>query len=238
MKVLIVQTGATLAGLLERHGDFPEWFRRGLGLAPEHIEIVRVDAQHALPPPGQVDAAVITGSGAMVSERLDWSERTAAWLRDAAGAGLPLLGVCYGHQLLAHAFGGRVDYNPRGREIGTVEIECLPTAADDALLGAAPARFRAHATHLQSVLEPPPGAVVLARSALDDAQAIRFAPRVWGLQFHPEFNVAHMHGYLTAREEMVAAEGFDVRALQRGVGPARAARALLRRFVQVAAARA
>jgi GMP synthase (glutamine-hydrolysing) len=237
VKLLIVQTGATLPGLLQRHGDFPEWFRRGLGLAPEHVDIVRVDAQQPLPPAERVEAAVITGSGAMVSERLDWSERTASWLREAAQGGLPLLGVCYGHQLLAHALGGRVDYNPRGREIGTVDIECLPPAAADPLLEGSPARFRAHATHLQSVLEPPPGAVVLARSALDDCQAIRFAPRAWGLQFHPEFNVAHIRGYLSARAPAIDAEGLDSRALKRGVGAARDARALLRRFVRVAAMR-
>ena len=237
MKVLIVQTGATLPGLLKRHGDFPDWFRRGLGLRPEHVETVRVDVQHPLPDARGFDAAVITGSGAMVSERLDWSERTADWLRGAARQDLPMLGVCYGHQLLAHAFGGRVDYNPRGREIGTVDIECLPAAAEDPLLGAAPPRFRAHATHLQSVLEPPPGAVVLARSALDDCQAVRFAPAVWGLQFHPEFNTVHMRGYITAREEMVAAEGLDARALLRAVDPARHARGLLRHFVRIAAQR-
>ena len=235
MKLLIIQTGATLPGLLKRHGDFPEWFRRGLGLKPEQIEIVRVDAQHPLPDARGVDAAVITGSGAMVSERLGWSERTAEWLRAAARQQLPILGVCYGHQLLAHAFGGRVDYNPRGREIGTVDIERLGVAADDPLLGSAPPRFRAHATHLQSVLKLPSDAVVLARSALDDCQAVRFAPCVWGLQFHPEFTAAHMRGYITAREEMVEAEGLDARALLATVEPARHARGLLRRFVKVAA---
>lgn len=235
MKLLIVQTGATLPALLPRHGDFPEWFRRGLGLKSEHLTIARVDARQRLPPARSVDAAVITGSGAMVSERLDWSERTADWLRGAAGAGVPMLGVCYGHQLLAHAFGGQVDYNPRGREIGTVDIECLPAAADDALLQGMPTRFRAHATHLQSVLRPPRDAVVLARSALDDSQALRFAARVWGVQFHPEFNVPHMRGYLHERFDTVAAEGLDVRRLQREVSAAPHARSLLRRFVQVAA---
>ena len=236
MNLLIVQTGATLPRLLTKHGDFPEWFRRGLGLKPEHVTIVRVDEHAPLPHPDRVDAAVITGSGAMVSERLDWSERTAQWLRGAAQAGLPLLGVCYGHQLLAHALGGQVDYNPRGREIGTVEIECLPDARDDALFAAAPARFAAHATHLQSVLKLPPGAAVLARSSLEDCQAVRFAPGAWGLQFHPEFTTAHMLGYLNEREEVIGMEGQDVRALKRGVAAAPQARALLRRFVAIAAA--
>lgn len=235
MKLLVVQTGAVLPALLPRHGDFPEWFRRGLGLKAQHVTIARVDARDKLPATRSVDAAVITGSGAMVSERLDWSERTADWLRGAVDASLPMLGVCYGHQLLAHALGGRVDYNPRGREIGTVDIECSPHAGADELFAAAPRSFRAHATHLQSVLEPPSGATILARSALDDNQAIRYAPRVWGLQFHPEFNTVHIRGYVRARSAAIDAEGLDSRALHRAVNPARHARDLLRRFARIVA---
>jgi len=234
VKVLIVQTGATLPALHTHHGDFPAWFQRGLGLPNEQIAVVRVDAHEKLPPFSRFDAAVITGSGAMVSERLDWSERTADWLRCAAQAGLPMLGVCYGHQLLAHAFGGRVDYNPRGREIGTVDIQRLSAAADDALFGASPSVFRAQATHLQSVLTPPSAAVVLARSALDDCQAIRYAPHVWGVQFHPEFSVAHMRGYLSERAEIVDMEGLDAQRLKRAVVASPHARSLLRRFVRIA----
>ena len=234
MKLLVVQAGTAMPEVRKRHGDFAEWFRRGLGLAPERVAIVRVDIGEGLPPPQSIAAAVITGSGAMVSERLDWSERTAQWLRTAAHAGLPMLGVCYGHQLLAHALGGHVDYNPRGREIGTVEIECLPSAADDALFGALRSQFRAHATHVQSVLQAPPGAVVLARSMLDDCQAVRYAPRVWGVQFHPEFGVAHMRGYLRERADVVGAEGLDAQHLVHDVRACPQARTLLRRFVRIA----
>lgn len=237
MKVLIVQTGATLPSLHARHGDFPIWFQRGLGVSQEKIEVVRVDAHESLPAVSRLDVAVITGSGAMVSERLDWSERTADWLRGAAQAGLPMLGVCYGHQLLAHALGGHVDYNPRGREIGTVAITRLPAAAHDALFAALPAQFCAQATHLQSVLKAPPEAVVLACSALDDCQAVRYAPRVWGVQFHPEFNVAHMRGYLHERKDVVNAEGLDSRRLTRAVSPSPHARKVLRRFMRIAAQR-
>ena len=235
MKLLIVQTGAALPALRARHGDFPAWFQRGLGLPREKVAVARVDAEETLPPLQQIDAAVITGSGAMVSERLAWSERTADWLRTAAQAGLPMLGVCYGHQLLAHALGGHVDYNPRGREIGTVDIECLPAADDDALFGALPAQFRAHATHLQSVLSLPPSAAVLARSALDDCQAVRYAPWVWGVQFHPEFNAAHMRGYLHERSQVVNGEGLDAQRLMGAVGTSPHARAMLRRFARIAA---
>jgi len=234
MKLLIVQTGAAAPEVLARYGDFPEWFRRGLGLQPEQIATVRVDVGERLPTPDSVAGAVITGSAAMVPERLDWSERTAVWLRAAVGADLPVLGVCYGHQLLAHALGGRVDYNPRGREIGTAQIERLPASVDDPLIGAHPNCFLAHATHLQTVLQPPPGAVVLARSSLDNCQAVRFAPRAWGVQFHPEFTAQHMRGYLRARSEAIDYEGLDTQALLRGVRACPDARTMLRRFAQLA----
>ena len=114
MNLLIVQTGVAAPEVLARYGDFPEWFRRGFGVQPDQIVTVRVDGGERLPAPNTMAGAVITGSAAMVPERLDWSERTAAWLREAVAADLPVLGVCARHQLLAHALGGRVDHNPRG----------------------------------------------------------------------------------------------------------------------------
>lgn len=238
MKLLIVQTGAAAPEVLARYGDFPEWFRRGLGLRAEQIVTVRVDAGERLPAADAVAGAVITGSAAMVPERLDWSERTAAWLRDAVGVGLPVLGVCYGHQLLAHALGGRVDYHASGREIGTVDIERLAASDDDALLAAAPARFVAHASHQQSVLELPDGAVVLARSAHDPHHAVRYAPRVWGLQFHPEFSVEIMRGYLRGRPRAANGDCPAGCCPAREHAPAPAARRLLRRFRSIALANA
>ena len=86
---------------------------------------------------------VITGSPSMVSARLDWSERTAYWLRRAVPTGLPVLGVCYGHQLLAHALGGHVGLNPAGRQIGTVTAQLIDGHKEDPLFGHLPARFPA-----------------------------------------------------------------------------------------------
>lgn len=232
--LLIVQTGSTLPAVRARHGDFPDWFRRGLGLRRDEVDIV-VAERDALPAPGAHAGVIVTGSPAMVSERLEWSERTARWLTDTIDAGSAVLGVCYGHQLLAHALGGVVDYHPAGREIGTVTIETLAEAADDALLANAPPRFPAHSSHQQSVMELPRGAVALARSAHDPHHAVRYAPRAWGLQFHPEFSVEIMRGYIDARRPArvgnCSAECCD----DRGSRPAPGARALLRRFRSIAA---
>jgi GMP synthase (glutamine-hydrolysing) len=236
-RFLIVQTGSTFAELRARRGDFPDWFRRSLRLHRSEVDVVRVDAGGVLPSDARAHAGVIvTGSPAMVSERLHWSEQTAAWLRTTIERRVPVLGVCYGHQLLAHALGGRVDYHPQGREVGTVGIERLPAAAHDALLGSAPTGFTAHASHQQSVLELPKGAVTLARSAHDPHHAVRYAEKVWGLQFHPEFSVEIMRDYL--RRRMQAANG-DCPAeccVERAYAPAPSARRLLHRFREIARA--
>jgi GMP synthase (glutamine-hydrolysing) len=234
MKLLIVQTGTAIPAVRRQFGDFAQWFRRGMGLSSRDTQCVRVDRGAQLPPPKSVSGVVITGSGAMVTDRLEWSETTARWLRRAVDADIPVLGVCYGHQLLAHALGGRVDYNPHGREMGSVRVERLPESAADALLDGAPPVFDAQATHLQTVLKPPRDAVVLARSALDGCQAVRFASRAWGLQFHPEFGAREMRAYIRARDGALVGEDFDVPALLRQVRATPQAGSVLRRFARIA----
>lgn len=227
---LILQTGSTLPALRARHGDFPDWFRHGLGLRREEVDIVAADAATPLPAPGSHAGIIVTGSPAMVTDLLPWSEQAAQWLGEAIAAGSAVLGVCYGHQLLAHAFGGRVDYHPSGRELGTVPIQRLGDAATDALFGSAPEHFLAHASHQQSVLELPRGAVVLARSPHDPNQAVRYAPRAWGLQFHPEFSVEVMRGYIAARRPARHGNCPQPCCAGRDCAPTPTARRLLRRF--------
>src|SRR5690606_508848 len=125
---LILETGQP-APPLRRYGGFPHWIRVAAGLAADEAVAVNVERGDALPGREGLAGAIVTGSAAMVTDRHPWSERSAAWLRDAADAGLPLFGICYGHQLLAHALGGEVGDNPAGRQMGTVGIELLPAAA-------------------------------------------------------------------------------------------------------------
>lgn len=115
---------------------------------------------------------------------------------------LPLLGVCYGHQLMAYALGGEVGDNPRGWERG-LQTVCL-SAASDALPSALPPSFSAWLSHRQSVLTPPAGSQVLAGSALDPCQIIRYSERALSVQFHPEFTADIMQACL--RNRFTAAE--------------------------------
>lgn len=228
--VLIIRTGRAPDPIRARHGDFPHWFRLGAGLHPQQLWIVDVAVGETLPPPREVAGAIITGSAAMVTARESWSERTAGWIRDAMDAELPLFGVCYGHQLMAHALGGRVDYLPGGREIGTQTIELSALAARDPMAGTLPTRFRAHTTHEQSVIEPPQGATVLARSARDPHQLLRYGPHALSAQFHPEFNAEVMRAYIRRKHGDLRREGADPRAIFGAVAATPIARRLLRHF--------
>jgi GMP synthase (glutamine-hydrolysing) len=230
-RFLILATGTAIDEVRRRLGDFPHWFRVAMRLPPEAVHVVDAFRARALPEPRDFAGTVVTGSGAMVTDREPWSESAAGWLRHAAHSGHPILGVCYGHQLLAHALGGRVGWNPRGREIGTVWIEAHAEAACDPLLGPNAGGFHAQATHLQSVLESPPDATVLARSALDDCHAFRVGDAAWGVQFHPEFSTAAMRAYIAARADEIRNEGLNPRVLKRQVSATPKARAVLRRFV-------
>ena len=231
--ILILKAGNTLAPIAARRGDFESWIGAGLGVDPVRLRVVRVFAGEALPQPDGLAGVVVTGSSAMVSEREEWSETTAAWLAEAVAAATPLLGICYGHQLLAHALGGRVAKNPRGREIGSVDVTLTHEADGDDLLGAGPAAFRAQTSHVESVLDLPPRATRLATTGLDPNHAFRVGRSAWGVQFHPEFDADITRGYLRARRTVCASEGLDVDRLIAGVGPAPHAIAVLQRFARL-----
>jgi GMP synthase (glutamine-hydrolysing) len=230
---LIVKTGGTMPGLRAQRGDYEEWIAAGMGLSPRNVDVVAVAQGEKLPAPESPAGVVVTGSSAMVSHREPWSERTAEWLARAALGGTAVLGICYGHQLLAHALGGEVGRNPRGREIGTVVVRSLDPAQRDPLFGVWSEAEPAHVTHLESVLALPAGAVRLAESDLDPVQAFSVGERAWGVQFHPEFDADVVRAYLTERREAARAEGLDADALLADVREAPGGPRLLRRFAEL-----
>ncbi|WP_192457527.1 glutamine amidotransferase [Musicola keenii] len=194
--VLVVQMGEPPTPIADAVGQQAHWFTDALAAEGATVRVVRPDAGESLPAPQEQDVAIISGSWSMVTDRLDWSERTADWLRQTVNAGLPVLGVCYGHQLLAHALGGTVADNPNGREMGLKTVSLHVNADADDWLDGVPACFDAYLSHQQSVLVPPPGAQVLAFSEQDGCQIIRYSPHTLSVQFHPEMDKAVMNACL------------------------------------------
>jgi GMP synthase (glutamine-hydrolysing) len=209
--LLIIKTGSSIPSLVARRGDFEDWIAQGLSLSRTAAIIVDVTKGEKLPAPDVVRGVVISGSHAMVTEHQAWSERTAQWLSDAVQTGVPMLGICYGHQLLAYALGGEVGDNPNGREFGTVDIHLRAgiAAFGDPLFAGLSTPIQGHVSHTQSVLKLPEGAHVLATSAMEPHAAIAFAPRVWGVQFHPEFDADIVRTYIRAYADVLRSEGQD-----------------------------
>jgi GMP synthase (glutamine-hydrolysing) len=242
LPILIVKTGTTLPAIRQRFGDFEDWIAARLGWPTDRVRVADVfsdeGAPAALPDPDAVAGIVVTGSGAMVSHREAWSEATAAWLESVPGSQTPCLGICYGHQLLAHALGGSVGPTPGGREMGTLDVRLESAAsADDPLLADLPTTAPLHVTHVESVLELPTGAERLAATELDANHAFRLGSRIWGIQFHPEFDAGVMRSYIEQRRQILEGEGFDPDALRDGVRETPHGDTILARFGRLVAAR-
>lgn len=231
--MLIVKTGTTVPAVEARRQDFEMWIRAGLGVAAERVDVARVYLDEPLPDPRAPAAVVVTGSAAMVSDREPWSERTADWLRDAVNAATPVLGICYGHQLLAHAFGGTVEDNPRGRNIGTIDVDFAPDAQREALFAQLGRRVHVPVSHRQAVTRLPPEARLLASAARDPHHAFAIGPRAFGVQFHPEFDADIVRGYIEARHEQLLLEGLDPCALTAAATDTPHGAQLLRRFAEL-----
>lgn len=195
--VLLVQMGDTPESMRGRAGNFDDMFC-DCGLDRQLMRRVHVRNGER---PGSVSeyrAAIITGSIDMVTDRAPWSEYAAEWLRGAFAAGLSLLGVCFGHQLLAHALGGEIGYLPGGPEVGTHPVRMAAAAAADPLFAKLPPVFNANLAHGQTIAALPEGAVALAESERDRFQIVRYGEKAVSVQFHPEFTGAVMAAFAAA----------------------------------------
>ena len=214
VKLIVLRAGDAAAPVAVRRGEFFSWIRREAGdLWPgewaEHD--VRTDAP--LPGPRDAAAFIMTGSSSSVTERAPWMLLAEDLVRQIVDAGMPFFGICFGHQLLGQALGGLVAKNPNGREIGTVEVRVVPHGPRDSMLDGLGDRFRANHTHMDSVVELPPGAVRLAETDLETNAAFSLSGVVKAVQFHPEFDGDSMRGYIEARAHLIEGEGGDAKAI-------------------------
>lgn len=229
----ILKTGRKIDSLQPIPGDYEDWIAAGMGWDSDRLLVIDAAAGGPLPAPGEISGIAVTGSGAMVTDEAPWMLDAAVWLAGAVQQDVPVLGICFGHQLLGHALGGRVDFNPRGVEVGTVEVTLTPAAAEDPLFRALPPAFPAQVSHRQSVLELPPGATLLGSSAMEPHQGFAVGPRAWGVQFHPEFDERMIGHFVNHYREILERQGRSVQALQEAVRPTPQSRLVLERFAQI-----
>lgn len=198
MKIGILETGRPPGTLAQEYGDYPAMFGKLLG---EGFELESFDVQSGILPsdPGAHDAYLITGSPAGVYDPLPWIAPLERFIRDASAS--KLVGVCFGHQVMAEALGGRVEKSAKGWGAG---LQHYSIVRGEPWMDAPPATITVAASHQDQVVVQPPNTEVVATSPFTEFASLAWTDRhAISFQFHPEFSPAFAKALIEKRYDVV-----------------------------------
>lgn len=184
--------------LIADHGDLPDMFRRFLADGPEGaaIDLESFEVRFGqFPELEAFEAILITGSRFSVNDEAQWIDELKTFVLRAYELGTPVIGFCFGHQLLASAFGGRVDHAAAGWNLGLWPVEIVGSTP---WVDAGPRQFQALFNHSEQVMTLPPQARLIAGSGRCPVQIFAIDDRILGVQFHPEYSLAYQEAIMAA----------------------------------------
>ena len=204
MRIAILETGYPPEHLLAEHGTYPDMLRRWLG--PEFAYEVW-DVQRGGPPadPAGYDAVAVMGSPSGVYDGDPWIARLLEWLGEARGR-TRMLGVCFGHQALAQAWGGEVRKAPAGWGLG---LHRYDVRTEEPWMDGLVTEIAVPVSHQDQVMTPPPDARVVAGSAFTPHAVLAYGDHALSFQCHPEFTTAYAEALVERRRGQVPDEALD-----------------------------
>lgn len=202
MKLGILKTDAVRPELVAQFGEYPDMFMHLLHAADSSLEFAVYDVEQGVYPADidEVDAYLITGSKSSVYDDKAWIHRLLEFVRELHARRKKLVGICFGHQLVAQALGGRTEKSPKGWGVGLHKhvFHSLPAWHDggDAALDIL-------VSHQDQVVEPAAGARVLAGSDFCENAVTQIGTHILTFQGHPEFTREYARRLLSARREVL-----------------------------------
>lgn len=214
MNIGILAAGISPQELRERHGTYADM---SAALFTQHgydyqFEVFDVREEHFPASIEGFDGWLITGSKANVYENLPWMQRLKALIIKINDARIPLLGICFGHQIIAEAFGGKVEAYQGGWGLGVNQYRILPVSGLSDTPDT-PSTLTLHAVHQDQVVEKPALANVFARSPFCPYAGLLYGKNVLTVQAHPEFSTAFERDLL----ELKGGAGIPAEAAQKGL---------------------
>ena len=228
MRIGILQTDRVMERFRGRHGDYPEMFEDVLTAAADGapLDFEAIDTlQAAYPAPGACDAYVITGSRQSVYDDDPWIAALAYFVGEALDAGSKVVGICFGHQLIAHFFGGAAA-PASGWAVGVHESRVV---ADAPWLEPRLDRFRLLSSHKDQVTRMPGGAELIATNDLCPIAGFTWGEGVLTFQGHPEFRKPYSMDLMNMRRELLGEDTYrtGVASLDEDIHPVAVGRWIL-----------
>lgn len=219
MKLGILKTDAVRPEWVEEFGEYPDMFVALLRAADPTLQFSVYDVEEGQFPSDidEVDAYLITGSKSSVYDDKDWIRRLTEFVAQLHARRKKLVGICFGHQLVAEALGGKTEKSPKGWGVGlhTHVFNTLPhwhDGNDKAL--------KILVSHQDQVVRPAEGATVLAGSAFCENAVTQVGEHILTFQGHPEFVASYMREIMTFRRDRIGEDGFQagMASLETGAG--------------------
>lgn len=208
MKIAILQTDTVRPEFAGTFGQYPEMFARLLREVEPTLEWDSFDVEHFEYPPtlDGYDAFLITGSRASVYEDLPWIGRLEHFVRELHQQRRTIIGICFGHQLVAQALGGKTEKAAVGWGVGVHAARWYqrPKWASDADEG-----FNLLVSHQDQVTRPADGSTVLAGSDFCPNAVCQIGDHILTLQGHPEFVTGYSRGLMEMRRDKLGAQVYQ-----------------------------
>ncbi|MGK0499496.1 MAG: GMP synthase-like glutamine amidotransferase [Oceanicoccus sp.] len=208
MKLGVLKTDDVRPEWVEDFGEYPDMFAELLRKVEPALEIIVYDVQLGEYPQSidEVDGYLITGSKSSVYEDKAWIHQLMDFVRSLRQQRKKLVGICFGHQIIAEALGGKTEKSNKGWGVGRHTVTLSDKAAD---FGEQGEDFSILVSHQDQVVTPAEGAEVLASSEFCSIAMCQLDNHILSFQGHPEFKPAYSQQLLDLRREVYGVELFQ-----------------------------